>query len=153
MRHADTFLDSDFTWEKFEEAYNHELANDLGNLVQRLATLVHKNHVTIDKKPELVFSPEYTELMNKFEFSHAMDLVWGQVQELNKRIDDEEKPWVLAKNNDDKKLQKCLSNLVNDLLVANHMLQPFLPDTSKKIEKIFLADKIMPPKLPLFPKD
>ena len=41
LRHADTFLDSDFTWEKFEEAYNHELANDLGNLVQRLATFVH----------------------------------------------------------------------------------------------------------------
>lgn len=45
LRHVDTFADSDFTWEKFEEAYSHELANDLGNLVQRLATLCYKNEV------------------------------------------------------------------------------------------------------------
>ena len=37
LRHIDTFADSDFTWEKFDNAYNNELANDLGNLVQRLA--------------------------------------------------------------------------------------------------------------------
>ena len=152
LRHADTFLDADFTWDKFEEAYNHELANDLGNLVQRLATLVHKNHITIERKPKLTFLPEYTELMNKFEFSHALDLVWEQIQDLNKRID-EEKPWVLAKNGDDKKLQTCLNGLVNDLLKVNYMLQPFLPTTSQRIMEIFEADEITPPKEPLFPKN
>ena len=44
-RHIDTFADSDFTWEKFDNAYSNELANDLGNLVQRLATLCSKNSV------------------------------------------------------------------------------------------------------------
>lgn len=44
LRHIDTFADSDFTLDKFEAAYSGELANDLGNLVQRLATLCSKNH-------------------------------------------------------------------------------------------------------------
>lgn len=45
LRHVDTFLDSDFTYDKFDQAYANELANDLGNLVQRLATLCSKNHI------------------------------------------------------------------------------------------------------------
>ena len=152
LRHADTFLDSDFTWDKFEEAYNHELANDLGNLVQRLATLVNKNNVSIKKIPKLELEKDYRELMDKFEFSHAFDLVWEKIQELNKRID-EEKPWVLAKNGESEKLEKCLSGLVVDLLKTNEMLKPFLPETSEKIEKIFTAKEIAPPKTPLFPKN
>ena len=39
--YIDSFADSDFTWEKFEDAYQNELANDLGNLIQRLATLAN----------------------------------------------------------------------------------------------------------------
>ena len=45
LRHVDTFADGDFTWEKYESAYNTELANDYGNLVQRLATMIAKNGV------------------------------------------------------------------------------------------------------------
>ena len=105
LRHADTFVDSDFTWEKFENAYNNELANDLGNLVQRLATLAKKNEIKLGKEPEFKFDDGYTELMNKFEFSKAFDYVWEKVQDLNKRID-EEKPWNLAKTNEIEKLDE-----------------------------------------------
>ena len=52
-KHIDTFLDADFTWENFENAYRNELANDYGNLVQRLSVLCQKNTV---KKQE--FTPE-----------------------------------------------------------------------------------------------
>lgn len=220
LRHADTFLDADFTWEKFEEAYSHELANDLGNLVQRLATLAAKNGVSgkdlvagnsdsaaaanrkkatrttargnsaraasesvatrptegeallhnsdevdflaegfAEAKADDATRPEgdkfdktYRELMGEFEFSRAFDHVWELIQSLNKRID-EEKPWTLAKNGETEKLQKCLQGLIQDLLEANAMLKPFLPETAEKIEKIFRAEKIEPPKVPLFPKD
>ena len=151
LRHVDTFNDSDFTWDKFEEAYNNELANDLGNLVQRLATLAKKNEVKLDEKPKFKFDNEYVELMRKFEFSRAFDYVWGKVQNLNKRIDDE-KPWMLAKNGEVKKLQQCLESLIVDLLNTNYMLSPFIPDTTEKIFEIF-AEPIEPPKAPLFPKD
>ncbi|MBR2994030.1 methionine--tRNA ligase [Candidatus Saccharibacteria bacterium] len=151
LRHADTFVDSDFTWEKFENAYNNELANDLGNLVQRLATLAKKNEIKLESEPEFKFDDEYVRLMDKFEFSKAFDYVWERVQDLNKRID-EEKPWSLAKNGEMKKLEKCLRGLIVDLLNVNYMLSPFIPDTTEKIFEVF-ADPITPPETPLFPKD
>ena len=149
LRHVDTFADSDFTWEKFEDAYNNELANDLGNLVQRLATLAAKNNVGVEEG-EFAVSDEYKKLMDAFEFSRAFDLVWEKVQGLNRRID-EEKPWALAKNGETEKLQKCLGGLIKDLLQVNVEIIPFLPKTSERIAEIF-AGKIEPPKIPLFPK-
>lgn len=149
LRHIDTFADSDFTWEKFENAYNNELANDLGNLVQRLATLAAKNNVQVENnKYEL--ANEYVDLMDKFEFAKAFDFVWGLLQDLNKKINDE-KPWELAKNGEVEKLEKTLKDLISDLLGANHLLMPFLPNVTEKISQIFTG-QIQPPETPLFPK-
>lgn len=150
LRHADTFTDADFTWEKFESAYNNELANDLGNLVQRLATMAKKNDIKLNEMPEFKFGEEYTRLMEKFEFSRAFDYVWEKVQNINKKID-EEKPWMLVKNGEKEKLQVCLQSLICDLLSVNYMLSPFIPGTTEKIFEIF-ENPIEPPKVPLFPK-
>lgn len=151
LRHIDSFDDSDFTDEKFEQAYNNELANDLGNLVQRLATLCKKNQIS-GVKAELQLDKEFCELMDKFEFSKAMDYVWVKIQALNKRIDDE-KPWELAKQGETERAKSVLSSLAKDLLAANFMLQVFLPETSAKITDIFTAEQILPPTTPLFPKN
>ena len=151
LRHVDTFADSDFTWEKYDEAYNNELANDLGNLVQRLATLAHKNNFELKETPELELPTEYTELMNKYQYSLAIDYVWGILQGLNRKIDDE-KPWMLAKNGEIDKLNQCLNNLISELLLANKLLTPFLPNACEKISAIF-TNPIAPPEIPLFPKE
>ena len=150
-RHIDTFVDADFTWEKFEAAYNNELANDLGNLVQRLATMAAKNQITLDAaKPE--YSKEYTELMDNFQFSKAIDSTWTRVQSINKQID-EQKPWELAKKGEKDRLESVLKDLISQLLNANFELAPFLPETAKKIEAVFAGGEGNPPKTPLFPKD
>ncbi len=149
IRHIDTFADSDFTYEKFDDAYNNELANDLGNLVQRLATLAHKNQIKIEE-PDLQLMDGYRRLMDDFEFSKAFDSVWEEVQNLNRRID-EEKPWSLAKNGEVSKLEECMKGLILGVLNVNEMLKPFLPETTKKISEIF-SGEIMPPEVPLFPK-
>lgn len=151
LRHIDTFSDSDFTWEKFENAYNNELANDLGNLVQRLATLAAKNSIEMGDVSKLSASTEYCEMMDEFEFSHAFDYIWEKIQGLNKRIDDE-KPWMLAKSGEVEKLESCLKSLIRDLLQASLELAPFMPGTSERIAEIFTG-KIEPPKTPLFPKN
>ncbi|MBQ9018372.1 methionine--tRNA ligase [Candidatus Saccharibacteria bacterium] len=151
LRHMDTFSDSDFTWEKFETAYNSELANDLGNLVQRLATLCKKNGISNVETQAQEFPSEYVAMMNNFEFSKAFDYVWEKVQGLNRQID-EEKPWVLAKNGEADKLNACLCDLVKKMREANNMLKPFLPNAAEKIEAVFAAP-IEPPETPLFPKD
>ena len=151
LRHVDTFLDSDFTWEKFEESYNNELANDLGNLVQRLATLMKKNELSFNSGHDFKFSDEYKRLMSNFEFTKAFDLVWEKIRSINRRIDDE-KPWELAKNDKIEALTDCLNSLVDDLLKANYELAPFLPNVASRITEIF-SDEVIPPETPLFPKD
>ena len=150
LRHIDTFADSDFTWEKYENAYNNELANDLGNLVQRLATMAKKNEFKF-KKTKVIFDKEYIELMDALQFSKALDYVWDKIQTINKQID-ETKPWELAKKGETKKLEQTLQSLISDLVNANNMLSPFLPHASKMINDVFLAKEIAPPKTPLFPK-
>lgn len=151
LRHVDTFSDADFTWEKFEEAYAHELANDLGNLVQRLATLAHKNEFKLDEVSKLELDAEYCELMDKFQYSKAFDYVWEKVQKINREID-EQKPWALAKDGETEALKQCLRGLIVELLNANYMLKPFIPQTSEKIAAVF-SDPIVPPETPLFPKN
>lgn len=151
LRHIDTFADSDFTWEKFENAYNNELANDLGNLVQRLATMAHKNGVMVGDFA-IEIPEEYNALMEKYEFSKAFDLVWGRVQAINRKID-EEKPWMLAKNGETEKLDACLKGLMRELLTVSKMLSPFLPQTSERIDEVFSGAEVLPPAAPLFPKE
>lgn len=148
-KHVDTFTDADFTWEKFENAYRNELANDYGNLVQRLATLCQKNQVRFTPS-SLSFDSTYSDLMDRFEFNNAINYVWSKIQEVNKHIE-ELKPWQVAKT-DPAEARVLLSNLVHELLSANYMLKPFLP-ISNQVEQIFTASQIQPPKAPLFPKD
>lgn len=147
LRHIDTFADSDFTWEKFDAAYSGELANDLGNLVQRLAVLSVKNSVQL---PEISSSTdeEYLCLMNDFEYSKAFDYVWGKIQQINKEINDTA-PWAVAKT-DPQKAKEILINLDKQLLAAAKLLVPFLPATAQKISEIFSGEISVP--TPLFPK-
>ena len=149
-KHIDTFLDADFTWEKFENAYRNELANDYGNLVQRLSVLCQKNSVEkLDFSP--AFIPEYTELMEKFEFTNAINKAWGMIQDVNRHIE-EHKPWQLAKTAPEQ-ARVSLSGLVKELLIANHHLKPFLP-IAETVESIFTGTgQILPLEVPLFPKD
>lgn len=150
LRHCDTFADSDFTWEKFDSAYNNELANDLGNLVQRLATLCKKNSLVYKPKNN-TFSPAYNDAMKDLNFNLAFEHVWGHIQNLNKKID-EQRPWELAKAGKIEELITVLTALVDELLHATNELSPFLPDATEKIFKIFSAASILPPESPLFPK-
>lgn len=151
LRHIDSFADSDFTNEKFENAYNNELANDLGNLVQRLATLCKKNDVA-GVQSELKLTSEFCALMDKFEFSKALDLVWGKIQQLNKQID-EQKPWELAKNGESERVQEVLRDLERGLVDTAQLLTVFLPETAQQIIDIFTAKAVVPPAQPLFPKN
>ncbi len=165
-RYIDTFADSDFTWEKYENAYKNELANDFGNLVQRLSSLCQKNAVTseilaknyakltFDSSTKeisgLTFDKTFTDYMDNYEFTNAIEYAWEKIQDVNKRIE-ETKPWVVAKENPEE-AKKLLTSLVEDLLIANHHLKPFLPIT-EVVENIFMKEIVEPPVTPLFPKD
>jgi methionyl-tRNA synthetase len=152
-RHVRTTEDHDFSWEKFISAYNNELANDLGNLVQRLAAMAAKYEIDLSPVQDDVlasFEQEFNGLMASYKFSDAIDFAWVKLQDLNKKID-EEKPWQLAKT-DQKRLYEVMIDEISWLLSVAKWLSPFLPETSDKIKAAFSAPQALVPETPLFPR-
>ena len=94
LRHIPSYNDGDFSWELFEKAYNNELANELGNAVQRTAAMIMKyQNGIIGQIPEASHdSAPVAQAMEDCRFDRAFDEIWDQVRGLNQYID-EEKPW------------------------------------------------------------
>jgi methionyl-tRNA synthetase len=162
-RHIPTFDDGDFTWDKFEAAYNGELANDLGNLVSRTASMVKRfvGGSTAVSEHFSWNSSSFEQYMAEFRFDMALGEVWGLVQHLNQYID-EKRPWELAKQStgllraealamtgqgkgviaseakqSSGAIVETMSYLVSGLRELSELLEPFLPGTSAKITEIF----------------
>lgn len=139
-RHIHPFEDSDFTMEKFKEAYNANLVNGLGNIVARIMRLAEDNLESPIERPEPTpFPSEYTDAIESFEFNHAMDFVWGKIQALDERIAKEE-PYKLVKN-DLEAGKRIIAELATELYWIGRMLFPFLPDANEKIKKTILENK------------
>jgi methionyl-tRNA synthetase len=158
-RHIPTTDDGDFSWDKFERAYNGELGNDLGNLVQRAAGMVSRYQSGVVGDIQLAEHDMFgfKEAMRELRFSDAMGEIWVLVQGVNKYID-RVKPWVIAKeaeNNLDQKahLEEVLAHTIGTIMQVANMIYPFLPDTSEKIGQIFGSGVIRwPSEGSLFPK-
>ena len=142
-RHIPTLDDGDFTWEKFEAAYNGELANDLGNLVSRVAKMVlnYQAGVVGDELQAEHDSGPYREAMERLEFNKALDELWVMVRSLNQYLE-ELKPWEIAKQlgtdpEAEKHIGEILAHSVGVLHQIAHMIEPFLPDASATINGIF----------------
>lgn len=158
LRYIPTQDDGDFTWERFEAAYNGELGNDLGNLVQRVIamTLKYQAGVVGDLPPNRHDMGPYREAMESFEFNRAIDEVWVMVRSLNQYID-RVKPWEVAKNREtdtdaEAHLAEILSTSAGALLQIAELLAPFLPETSRKIKTAFSSSVVPNDFQPLFPK-
>lgn len=153
LRHIPSYNDGDFSWLTFEAAYNHELANELGNAVQRTVVMLQKyqDGAIGDIPPAEHDIAQYDEALTVCRFDRALDEVWEQVRGLNQYID-EEKPWVIAKEGDLEHLHEVLAYQVSSLLNIARLLEPFMPDTAAKIQAVFKGSTVEPTKGTLFPK-
>ncbi len=153
LRHTPSYSDGDFTWEKFEAAYNNELANELGNAVSRtMAMIIKYQQGLIGDIPEAEHDANaYHKAIDECRFDQALDRVWEQVRGLNQYID-EEKPWVIAKQSDGDHLKEVLAYMTSCLLEIAELLLPFLPETSARITNIFESGVIRPIEGTLFPR-
>lgn len=140
------FEDSDFTEEKFREVYNAYLANGLGNLVARIMKLAEiqlEEPVTISKPA----TTRYAKALGAYEFNLAMDMIWAEIADLDKRITLDQ-PFVMVRENSEQG-KALISELVKKLYEIAYLLNPFMPATSDIIKESIKSNK-MP--TPLFPR-
>lgn len=157
-RHIPTQDDGDFTWERFETAYNTELANDLGNLVSRVVNMISRYQAgVIGDAPKGEHDMQiYRDAMSQLEFNKALDQVWLMVRALNQYIEDV-KPWEIAKERDtntdaESHLSEVLAHCAGNLLQIGDLLVPFMPQTAKLIQSTFEGGVVGPIEGVMFPK-
>lgn len=157
-RHVPTQDDGDFSYEKFENAYNNELGNDIGNLVQRISAMITKyqSGVVGDVPAGEHDMGPYHAAMENLQFNVAIDELWVTVRALNQYLE-HVKPWEIAKRREtdteaESHLAEVLSHSVGTLNQIGDMLLPFLPNTAAKIHEAFTGGVVSSNLGQLFPK-
>ena len=163
-------LDGTFSEKLFVEKYNSDLANDLGNLLNRTLVMVGKyfeGKIPLVHSPSLDFArdrqsivhskelkskaeglkKELERLLPKLEFSEALSKIWEVVNLANKFIEDS-KPWALAKEKKMDELAQVMGVLLDALRAVAESLRPFMSKTSQSILEQIKASSPHP----LFPR-
>lgn len=152
-RYIPAHEDGDFSWQKLHDTYNNELANDLGNAVQRTVVMIQRNQNGLigDIPPAKHDIAKYIKAMDNCRFDRALDEAWEQVRGLNQYIE-EEKPWEIQKKGDGEHLREVLAYQVSCLLEIADLLEPFMPKTASTIKYMFKEGIVRPIEGTLFPK-
>lgn len=140
--------DGTITFETLISRFNSDLANTLGNLVNRTVSMINKYFdgeiPSVGEETEfdadladtcLRAAKKTEECMDKLRVADAMDCIWEIVNRANKYID-ETMPWALAKSDDGReKLKTVMYNLIEAIRFITSLLGSFMPDTQTAIAK------------------
>ena len=147
LREIPSTEDGDFTYEKFEQRYNSDLAKGLGNLVARVVTLAANIPAKLNSNSELNVAIEKTEKkyqlgLAEFKFNEALVAIWELISICDKYIE-KERPW-----EESGKQKEIISDLLFAVNEIAELLRPFLPETVEKILEQLKTRKSKP----LFPR-
>lgn len=164
MREATFGHDADYSKRSMVQRINSDLANDLGNLLNRTIgmqkkyfnseVVLNEANEEIDNELKDLWNKTLKELdrhMNEYQFSEALKDIWKFISRLNKYIDECE-PWKLAKEEDKKdRLSTVMYNLVEGLYKIAIIISPFMPQTAQKmIDQLGLIEDVTKIKLKKF---
>ncbi|WP_242259005.1 methionine--tRNA ligase [Streptococcus thoraltensis] len=155
MRSLPVGSDGTFTPEDYVGRINYELANDLGNLLNRTVAMINKyfgGQIPAYKADVTEFDADLADLvteniklyhqnMDAVDYPRALEAIWNIISRTNKYID-ETAPWLLAKEDGDKvHLAAVMAHLAASLRVVAHLIQPFMMQTSNAImQQLGLGD-------------
>ena len=133
--------DGDFSWKRFMEVYNSELADNLGNLISRVISMAGKYINSKTPKPTAqsfynlnIFDLVFNTMVDQFKLDLAIKEIGIFIKSLNRYVD-EKKPWVLHKESKTEELNDVLYNLLESLRLLSVLLYPFLPQTANQIRQ------------------
>ena len=148
LKHGPITEDVDISLGHFEEIYNADLANGLGNTVARIAKLAESSgfEFEINEFRDL-WKEEWARPLEKYRVDLALQNIWKMLSDLDKHININE-PWAIKEKS---KLKEILDFEVNSIRKIAVLLKPFIPDTSAKISEQFGQKRIKSGKS-LFPR-
>ena len=132
--------DGDFSIRRLEQRYNSDLANELGNLVMRILTLVGKSQITNHKfqtnsnvRNSKFQTKTIDKLIEELKFSEALTEIWKDIKSMNAEID-QKKLWELVKT-DENKAKNLLKDYLARIAAVAENLSSFMPETTERIKK------------------
>lgn len=141
--------DGEFSWGRFREVYNSELANNLGNLYSRCVTLISKNYdghlkETARRDPGVIYTEVDTQAtvqqvqahIEACQYSLALEKILRQVLDPANQYAEKQAPWKLVKT-DLVGAKHVLYDMVEQLRIAAVLLKPFLPKAAETIYRGF----------------
>jgi methionyl-tRNA synthetase len=141
--------DGEFSWQRFSDLYNADLANNLGNLYSRVLRLIAQNYngyleATAGREPAVIYTEVDTETtvqqvqahVEACQYNLALQRIWQQILDPANQFADRREPWKLVKT-DAKAAKEVLYDLAEQLRAAAILLKPFLPATAETIYRSF----------------